>query len=253
MFEGRKGKELGMVVGLDGVAAAIGQRKELLIAAVVLGLLALFLRFIRKEQIDVPLGKKIKCIWAFFVIIVFAGVAFCFWDVNIGGHEERYGELSRFFLFDDNWGTDRGFVWRFAIELYNQFPLIHKIFGYGADTFGILTTQYNGDTMVRMYTEFGVYYDNAHNAYLQYLVMLGAAGLAAYVLFLASSIAWMVRKGRLNPYVIACVFGAACYLAQSTVNIELPGVTPAFWTVLAVGLAAARGEVRKRTEKTSHN
>lgn len=252
-FEGRTGTELGMVIGMDGLAEVIGNADSLIIFTIFLWIFAFALRFVKFKETDKPTGKWLRYSWGVFLILIIAVSAAAFWDANIGGHGGRYGRLAPYLVFSDNWGTDRGFVWKFAMELYNQFPLIHKIFGYGADTFGILTTQYNGDTMVRMYQEFGVYYDNAHNAFLQYLVTLGAAGVTAYVLFFISSIVWMIRKAGKSPAVLACVFGAACYFAQSSVNIELPGVTPAFWTILAVGLAAARRESRGKTEKTRDN
>lgn len=42
---------------------------------------------------------------------------------------------------------------------------MHKLFGYGPDTFGILTTQkFFGD----MIDTTGLLFDNAHNEYLQF-------------------------------------------------------------------------------------
>lgn len=245
LFQARIGNELGMVIGLEGIAEAIGPTAIFTTVVVFLWLLTGLFYYIAKKQLDISLRKKEKEIWAIILFILAAITVGIFLDANLGRHGERYGFLASYLVFNDYWGTTRGFVWRFAMELYDQFPLIHKLFGYGPETFGILTTQYNGNTMVEMYTEFGVYYDNAHNAFLQYLVTIGAAGLLAYVLFTGSAIWKLVKKGSKNPAAMACVFGASCYLAQSVVNIELPAATPVFWTLLAVGLAAVRTKKQK--------
>lgn len=253
LFETRKGEALGEVIGLAGFSASVGSTVWLTAATAILWILAAVLYLRNRDQLEEPLEKRIKLIWAAVLGATLLLGAAALLDANLGGHGDRYGILAPYLVFNDYWGTTRGFVWRFAIELYNQFPLIHKIFGYGPETFGILTTQYNGNTMVEMYTEFGVYYDNAHNAFLQYLVTIGAAGLLTYVLFTGSVIWQLVKKGSKNPAITACVFGISCYLAQSVVNIELPAATPVFWTLMAVGLAAVRSENREKTEKSRHN
>ena len=63
------------------------------------------------------------------------------------------------------------------MEAYGKFPLKHKLFGYGPDTFGILTTdRFFGD----MINATGLIFDNAHNEYLQFLLTIGPIGLIAY-------------------------------------------------------------------------
>ena len=56
--------------------------------------------------------------------------------------------------------------------------LIQKIFGYGPDTFGIVTKANNYPEMFDRYYET---FDSAHNEYLQYLVTIGPFGLLAYL------------------------------------------------------------------------
>ena len=239
-----KGSERGQVIGLDGLARVLGGFGGTGIIAVLLWAAAAAFCFAeQKKRKGGTAGKWPKRIWAGVVILVVLAAAAVVYDANIAGHGERYGALANYVIFNDSWGTDRGFAWRFAMELYNQFPLSHKLFGYGPDTFGILTTNYTGSLATKMYEDLGVIYDSVHNAYLQYLVTIGPAGLVPYVVFLVSAMAWMVKKAGKSPAVMACVFAAACYCGQAVVNIDLPAVTPAFWTILAVGIAAARKNV----------
>ena len=109
-------------------------------------------------------------------------------------------------VIDDEWGTHRGYIWRIGLENYKEFPLIHKIFGYGPDTFGIVTVNNNYDEMVSRYNEI---FDSAHNEYLQYFVTIGPFGLISYLVLLVSAVLRMVRRAGDNPYVVAAAFSVA--------------------------------------------
>ncbi|MEY8339084.1 O-antigen ligase family protein [Lachnospiraceae bacterium 62-35] len=241
-----KGPDRGQVIGLGGPARMLGYFSGTTAIAAALWLMAAGIYWWeRKKSQTCHVGKWPRRLWGGFVISVIAVILGVLYDANVAGNSARYGALSNYVIFNDSWGTDRGFAWRFAMELYDRFPLMHKLFGYGPDTFGILTTRYTGSTAAKMYEELGVIYDSVHNAYLQYLVTIGSIGLTVYMLFLTSAITWMVRTARKSPAVMACVFAVACYCGQAVVNIDLPAVTPAFWTILAVGAAAVRAETEK--------
>ena len=248
-----KGNEAWQVIGLDGLARFAGGFSGTPVIAAILWALAAGLFALEKKRgvtgrtssagkTGDLAGKWPRRIWAAVVILTVVVILAVLYDANVAGHGERYGAAANYLIFNDSWGTDRGFAWRFAMELYDQFPFIHKLFGYGPDTFGILTTSYTGSTATKMYEDLGVIYDSVHNAYLQYLVTIGLAGLVSYLAFLILAIVWIVRRGRKSPAVMACAFAVCCYCGQAVVNIDLPAVTPVFWTLLAVGVAAVRTE-----------
>lgn len=127
------------------------------------------------------------------------------------------------------------------MESFRQFPLIHKLFGSGPDTYGIITINGYYDEMVNRYGEI---FDNAHNEYLQYLVTMGAVGLAAYVSLLVLAVREMIRNAKEKPYVMAIVFAVICYGAQAAVNISVPIVTPVMMTLLMMGVSPGSGRKR---------
>lgn len=142
--------------------------------------------------------------------------------------------MGRYLLFNDQWGTNRGYIWRKSLELYRDFPVMHKIFGYDPDTLGILAT--NTIRFEMMNATGGQIFDNAHNAYLQYLVTIGPIGLVAYVVFVVSAINRCRKYMPQNPYLIGCAFAVICYVVQALVNLDLPIATPMMWMLLSVGM-----------------
>ena len=199
-----------------------------------------------KDKED-KVGKWLRITWFCLIAAGVAAVIAVLYDANFGPNPEKYSSLSRYLIFNDNWGTNRGYCWRIGWESYMQQPLIHKLFGFGPDTFGILTWPFRQDSL----DTYGVFFESAHNEYFQYLVTMGPFTMIAYILFLVSSCARMFRYAKVQPWILAPLGATVCYGAQALVNINLPIATPVMWALLAVGLAMCKNasETAKGSEK----
>lgn len=258
-----------MVIGLDSLFQILVTLPGLLaIVALLWCLTAVAAIYFRKrEKADVAAllaggkekpEKKAKItlvrIWLVVIILSVAAVVVMLIDANALGHGARYGSLGSYLVFNDNWGTKRGYIWRKSLELYAAFPVMHKLFGFGPDTFGIMTTQL---FMKDMVGTTGLVFDTAHNEYLQYLLTIGPIGLLAYLVFLFGN-GWKMAKYWLSQNiqipktigaagvsaesacVIGCLFAVICYCAQALVNLNLPITTPVMWVLMSVGVASSR-------------
>ena len=132
-------------------------------------------------------------------------------------------------------GSGRCFIWRIALEVYEDYPWYRKLVGFGPDTFGLAVYH---KYLPQMLEFSGEIYDSAHNEYIQYLVTLGAAGLFFYLILIFSSIKRMTRSKK--PEVIAILFALLCYWFQAIVNINIPITAPIMWTLWGLGLSASR-------------
>lgn len=233
---------------LHGFFGALTRFSGIIFLAAAGVLVAVVLHYFRlksKPQ-EEDLGNRYVKLWGIFLVLCVAAGIYLLYDANIAGHSERYGALGSYLKFSDEWGTYRGMIWRITLEAYAKQPLRHKIWGFGLDTFGVMTYAYRGETSRIC----GQVYDSAHNEYLQYLVTLGPVGLAAYIAFLASSLK-TILKSRLNrEWGLAIAFGVGCYLAQAFVTINLPIVTPIMWMLLSMGVAGCgRSRVLEEEEQ----
>lgn len=170
-------------------------------------------------------GKALKALRIIFVTVS-AALAFSvlfaiiyFTKINT---EFDLGSFSNYFRFNDRWGTNRGFVWRIYLELYNGLPLSQKLFGCGQDCLANALTKELFNEMLA----YGNYTNNAHNEYLQYLVSIGIFGLASYLTFVISAVVKLFKDKKtslLSSCVAVCIIA---YLVQAAVNITQPIVTP---------------------------
>lgn len=238
------------VIGLSGIFDVLVRHKYLEVIVIALWLLVAVLyigdRVLMKDKED-KVGKWLRITWFCLIAAGVAAVIAVLYDANFGPNPEKYSSLSRYLIFNDNWGTNRGYCWRIGWESYMQQPLIHKLFGFGPDTFGILTWPFRQDSL----DTYGVFFESAHNEYFQYLVTMGPFTMIAYILFLVSSCARMFRYAKVQPWILAPLGATVCYGAQALVNINLPIATPVMWALLAVGLAMCKNasETAKGSEK----
>lgn len=236
------------VIGLSGLFAFLTESDKLTYIVIALWLLVVVIymgdfftkkRETAKEKNGDQVGNWLRVTWLILLGAGLAAVCFILYDANFGTHPERYESLSRYLIFNDTWGTNRGYCWRIGWESYMAQPLMHKLFGFGPDTFGILTWGFRQEAI----QNYGVFFESAHNEYFQYLVTMGPFTLFFYVAFLFTSCKQMVKTFSKNPWVLAPLAAVVCYGAQALVNINVPIATPIMWTLLAVGIAISRQEV----------
>ena len=161
------------VIGLGGVFGVLVRYRYLegivVLFWILAGILCVWKRKMEQTNPESKPGRWIWRGWCAVLILGCLAVAFVLYDANLGGHAERYSALSQYLVFDDDWGTNRGYCWRIGWQSYRELPFLHQLFGFGPDTYGILTWDFRQDALDR----YGVFYESAHNEYFQYLVTMG--------------------------------------------------------------------------------
>lgn len=191
----------------------------------------------KNQENSDSIGKMPVRVWGIVVSAAVLIVCFMLFDANAAGNGARYGALRNYLEFSDSWGTNRGYIWRKSLEMYREFPLKYKLFGYGPDTFGILTTNKIKFDMINATTQI---FDTAHNEYIQFLLTIGPIGMAAYVTALLSAARRFMKRYPMNPAMLGCGAAVVCYAAQALVNLNLPIATPMMWLMMSAGMAASR-------------
>lgn len=230
------------ILKMEGILTKLSgfNKLEFIVAGMVLlTALVYFYSYLRKSKND-----KETHTWqrAWFAVLVTAAIILIFvlCDANLFGNSERYGGLGSYLVFNDDWGTHRGYNWRIGLENYGKLSFIHKLFGTGPDTYGILTYLNNYEEMAAQYNEI---YDSAHNEYLQYFITMGPLSLISYLAFLISSGVHMIKMQKHNVSIMAILFAVISFAVQAFVNISVPIVAPIVFTLVAIGLAETHQKV----------
>lgn len=228
-----------VVFGIDSIFVILSSLSILPVATVILwiGVLVWIVMAEKQKNPNDELGKGLVYLWCVVIVAVVAAVVYVLYDANLAGNVEKYDALKNYVVFNDNWGTNRGYVWIRSAMLYDEmFTPIQKLFGYGADTFKLLMMQYFPPNN-------NVVFDSAHNEYLHFMVTTGFVGMGAYIGLLVSSVAVMAKRLKNRPEVAAMLFVVLAYATQALVNINLPVVFPLIWQLLAMGLSRTPEEM----------
>ncbi|MCI8512874.1 MAG: O-antigen ligase domain-containing protein [Lachnospiraceae bacterium] len=225
------------VVGVDGLFSVLAGLRFLPLLVAVLWAIAgaaaaLTLRKTEKNSEELGIGAVYA--WLAVILLAAAALTFVLYDANAGGHAQRYGALRSYVVFNDDWGTRRGYVWTRALEVYaTKFTTLQKVFGYGTDMLWAVMSYYFEPVMENGHR---VVYDSVHNEYLHYLVTIGPIGMMAYITLLGSAVVRMCGTMKDRPEVVAAMFAVVAYATQAVVNINLPIATPIILTLLAMGV-----------------
>ena len=187
---------------------------------------------------DSLLAKQFKLTYTVIVIVGFLLVTYILLDMNVfKQHTQIWSQIpsSHQLVFNDNWGTHRGHNWRIAFTNFTQnFSPFQRIFGYGPDTYLIVSERTFYEEMVNRY---GEVYDSAHNEYINYLICEGIIGLVCYLGIFITGIRTGIKNLSKNPYILAPIIAVISYMVQAFVNIAIPITTPIFFTFMYMCVA----------------
>ena len=148
------------------------------------------------------------------------------------------GRLERYLHFSASWGTDRGKIWTFVMQVYERMPLAQKLFG--ASSGGL----FHVDSVKPIFSDAAL--DTAHNEYLQYLVTNGALGLVCYLGAVFLALREGFRRSAREPVYHGLTLAVLAYAAQAVVNIAQPMTTPILFVLLGV-LISRQSDLNSQT------
>ena len=190
------------------------------------------------HPLDSVLPKQVLYAYIGIVILFFAIIVYILLDMNVfKKHVEIWQQIpsSNQLVFNDYWGTHRGHNWRIAFTNFTQnFNLFQRLFGYGPDTYLIVSERTFYEEMV---SRFGEVYDSAHNEYINYLICEGLVGLISYLGIFISGLRLATKQIKNNIYIFAPIMAVIVYLVQAFVNIAIPITTPVFFILFYICVA----------------
>ena len=193
----------------------------LLTAAVVAAILSAIL--LKCGEFRLKRERIRKYTWitlAICVILGLIGTYFYKGDILLikEASEVLHGELS------DSAGSGRGRVWKYCLELIPTVPIL----GTGPGTFYGAFAEYN-----KMLKDVGanIYFDFAHNDFLQIAICLGIVGLIIYLVFISTLAFNALRSAAKRPLALIFAAGCAGYLVHSFFSFSIAIMTPGFWVM----------------------
>lgn len=167
-------------------------------------------------------------IWILIILLVSLSVTL-FVYCSMINREAEIGILTRYFRFDEDWGTQRGIVWKWCAEIYTKLPIGNKLFGAGHGRVPQLLMEGYYENMTK---DLGFYFDNAHNVYLHQLISIGMAGTLSYIVLIGATVA----KALKNKYTVIFAVGILVSCVMDMVSIYEPISNPYLWILMGLAM-----------------
>ena len=225
----------------NGILITLGSCSALWLPILALGAVLLIGGLLTRRTMGQALTKLPKRLWTGLIVLGIAAVLGVLIDANMGNHAALWQPFSSFLCFNDKWGTGRGFAWRMALTYFvNDMPFLQKLFGYGPDTYYMITMDNYFQDMVN--AGYGMF-DSAHNEYLNYLMTIGIAGLLAYLWLCLRFLKTWRRRAQARPMYYVPMLMLLAYSAQAFINICVPIVYPILAVAMFAFMAGEREEI----------
>ena len=156
--------------------------------------------------------------------------------------EQLFGISSdnQYLLFNDKWGSNRGFNWKMAVRIFSGLPLLSKIFGVGPDCF--MAYSYSVPEYAQLLNDYWKpdVLTNAHNEFLNLLICIGIGGLLSFLLLLGAGARRFYRIGKEHPEVLMGLLAVCSYAAHNFFCYQQVCCTPFLFLILGLSERLAR-------------
>ena len=137
-----------------------------------------------------------------------------------------------YFVFNEEWGNNRGFNWSFTAEMIKSYSPLRRLFGIGSDCYADYAYEFFADTASDKWGELTL--ANAHNEWLNMLATVGLAGLISYAGIFFTAFISFFKKRKTQPYLMTGCACIASYFFHNMFCYQTVASTPFIFILTAM-------------------
>lgn len=148
------------------------------------------------------------------------------------GIAEKLSAVS-YFHWEGEWGNGRGRIWSFAIKIFGEGNLLHKVLGVGPDCLSSYVAAY--------YSEEAEYFwgqkvlTNAHNEWLNILINGGILGAISYIGIFVTAVRRFLKAADKNILLTGIAAAIVSYMAYNFFCYQQVCCTPFVFLLMGIG------------------
>lgn len=232
----------GQVVPLEPLSVFVSQSGAtwIIYLIVILGYIA-FLWLEAKHKIVITKFHIIPRAACIAVAVIIPLSVFCVYLVSTDRAPAFMNFLKDvgYFNFNDVWGSNRGFTWRYSAAMFREYPFYMKLFGCGPDCFASYSYAMHSTELT---AKFGnSILTNAHNEWFTSLLFFGIFGLVSYLGIFVAQAASCIKKAAKEPFLIAVAMCILAYIGHNFFCYQQIVCTPLIFIIMGMG----EGRLRK--------
>ncbi len=202
-------------------------------------------RWRNPERVWIKYSRRIQIITAAGFAAALAGLIYV-----IAWNTQNAARGGSYLIFDDSWGSNRGFIWKTTVRIFEEMPLMRQLFGAGPDCF--YPYSYQVSSYAQQIHDFWKpdVLTNAHNEFLNLLICVGMIGVGAFLFWLAAGAVRFLRAAERNPYVLMGFLTICSYAAHNFFCYQQVCCTPFLFLITGAAEGLARESERQQGIQT---
>lgn len=231
-------KRLAVYMPVDSITQSLLDSKVCISLFIIVTILICMLTFVFVRKGDMTVERRIarRGLYALYAagFVVLAAGAFM---INSSGRTDE-NSIASLLLIGNEWGNQRGYLWRIAVKGYGELSIWQKLFGIGSSNVShLFWTQIDpyDNNIIQMI-------DNAHCEYLQVLITHGIVGFVSLYGWIILSLIGTIKN--IKNCKLSAVYAVTiiAYLSSAFVGLNVSYVV----ILLIANLCYSRMESERR-------
>lgn len=192
----------------------------------------------RKGKLHIERFCKARNILYALIPVGIIVVVICIYSVSSGKVSGTFLNRIGYFKFDDHWGNNRGFTWKFTARMYGDYGFKEKLFGCGPDAYAGYAYAYDSASLQGFWGNSVL--ACAHNEWLNCLVNMGLLGLITYLGSFVTAFFIFMKNWKSHPLFVGSATVIVSYFLHNFFCYQQIICTPIIFVLIGIGVALLR-------------
>lgn len=192
----------------------------------------------KRESLHVGKFCKIRNVLYALIPVSIVAVLVCIYLVSTGKVTGTFLNNIGYLNFNEQWGNNRGFTWKFTARMYGDYGIGEKFFGCGPDAYSGVAYAYDSASLR------GFWGDSvlacAHNEWLNCLVDVGIVGLVTYLGSFITAFLFFMKNWQQHPFFVGGATAIVAYFLHNFFCYQQIICTPIIFVIMGIGVALMR-------------
>lgn len=222
-------------IALSGISVEITQGRVSGYLLVVVFLVYLVMRFFKEKYTECwSMIRKLRNIFYIMLGIGMLAIPVIMWCISKEIFVLNEGLLSQtgYLVFNDRWGSNRGVIWKYAIQTFKEYPMSMKLFGCGPDALMWYSSEFHQAEVQAVWGN--TILTNVHNEWLNMLINYGIFGAITYSSIFITCIVRTVKYWKEKPMLLAFGVSVIAYMGHNFFCFQQVVCTSLIFIVIAM-------------------
>lgn len=169
-----------------------------------------------------------------FIVIVVV----CIYMVTTGKVTGSFLNNIGYLNFNDQWGNNRGFTWKFTMRMFGDYGIVEKFLGCGPDAYAGAAYAYDAASLQSFWGNSVL--ACAHNEWMNCLVDIGIFGLVTYLGSFVTAFFVFMKDWKQHPFFVGASTAIVSYFLHNFFCYQQIICTPIIFVVMGIGVAMIR-------------